>query len=103
METKARYVLVGLFTLAVIAGGFGFVYWLHNVGGLRDKAVYRIRFETSVAGLQTGAAVLFNGIRAGEITALALSADDPRRVTATVALDATTPVRADTKVGVESQ
>ena len=103
METKARYVLIGLFTLAVIAGGFVFVYWLQNNGGLAERALYRIRFDGSVAGLQTGAPVLFNGIRAGEITALTLSLEDPRRVTATVALDAGTPVRADTRVGVETQ
>jgi len=103
METKARYALIGLFTLAVIAAGFGFVYWLQNSGGLSERALYRIRFEGSVAGLQTGAPVLFNGIRAGEITALTLSSDDPRRVTATIALDAGTPVRADTRVGVETQ
>ena len=30
MEIRARYVLVGFFTLAVIAGGFAFVYWLQT-------------------------------------------------------------------------
>ena len=27
METRANYALIGLFTLAVIAAGFGFVFW----------------------------------------------------------------------------
>ena len=27
METRANYALIGLFTLAVIAAAFGFVYW----------------------------------------------------------------------------
>jgi len=30
METRARYVQMGAFTLAVIAAGFAFVYWLSN-------------------------------------------------------------------------
>ena len=37
METRARYTLVGLFTLAVIAAGFVFVYWLYNSGGLAGR------------------------------------------------------------------
>ena len=51
----------------------------------------------------TGAAVLFNGIRVGEVTALALDASNPNRVTATIAVAASTPVRADTKVGLDFQ
>jgi phospholipid/cholesterol/gamma-HCH transport system substrate-binding protein len=101
METRARYVLIGLFTLAVILFGFGFVYWLENTGGLRDRAVYRIRFESSVSGLLTGSAVLFNGVRVGEVTGIALGIDDPRQVTATIAVNPGTPVRADTQAGLD--
>ena len=35
METRARFILVGLFAVAVIAAGFLFVYWLNN-GGRRE-------------------------------------------------------------------
>ena len=34
METRAPFVVVGAFVLAAIAAVFGFVYWLHNAGGL---------------------------------------------------------------------
>lgn len=103
METRARYISVGLFVLAIIVSGFGFVYWLDNNGGLGERTIYRIRFEESVAGLQVGASVQFNGIRVGEVTGLQLDKDDPRRVTATIAVDQNTPLRADTRVGVTSQ
>ena len=103
METRARYISVGLFVLAIIVAGFGFVYWLNHNGGLGARAIYRIRFEESVAGLQVGAAVQFNGIRVGEVSGLQLDKDHPRRVTATIAVDPNTPLRADTKVGVTSQ
>jgi phospholipid/cholesterol/gamma-HCH transport system substrate-binding protein len=103
METRAPYALVGAFVLIVIAAAFGFVYWLNNAGGLGQRMVYHVRFENSVSGLLTGAAVLFNGIRVGEVTELRLSADDPRRVTATIAVAPATPVRADTQVGLEFQ
>jgi phospholipid/cholesterol/gamma-HCH transport system substrate-binding protein len=103
METRAPHALIGLFVLAAIGAVFGFVYWLNNTGGLSERAVYRVRFENTVSGLLTGAAVLFNGIRVGEVTDLRLEADHPRYVIATVAIVATTSVRADTQAGLEYQ
>ena len=103
MEIRARYILIGLFTLAVIAGGFGFVYWLNNAGALTQRSVYRIRYEKTVAGLLKGSAVLFNGIRVGEVTSLNLAADNPRQILVSVAIDRRTPVRADTKAAIEFQ
>ena len=103
METRAPFVVVGAFVLAAIGAVFGFVYWLHNTGGLGPRATYHIQFDGSVPGLLVGAAVLFNGIRVGEVTDLGLAPDSPRRVNATISVASTTPVRADTKVGLEFQ
>src|ERR1700730_12875435 len=103
METRAPFVVVGAFVLAAIAAAFGFVYWLHNAGGLGPRATYHVQFDGSVPGLLVGAAVLFNGIRVGEVTDLGLAPDSPRRVNATISVASTTPVRSDTKVGLEFQ
>ena len=103
METRAPFVVVGAFVLAAIAAVFGFVYWLHNTGGLGPRATYHVQFDGSVPGLLVGAAVLFNGIRVGEVTDLGLAPDSPRRVNATISVASTTPVRSDTKVGLEFQ
>lgn len=103
METKARYILIGLFTLSVILSVFGFVYWLHNTGGLTQKTLYRIRFENSVSGLLVGSNVLFNGIKVGEVSQLDLNADEPELVLATISVDTSTPIRSDTKVGIDFQ
>ena len=103
MEIRARYVLIGLFTLAVIAAGFGFVYWLNNAGALLQRSVYRIQYEKTVSGLLKGSAVLFNGIRVGEVTALDLNAEHPRQIVVSVAVDRQTPVRADTRAAIEFQ
>jgi phospholipid/cholesterol/gamma-HCH transport system substrate-binding protein len=103
METRAPFVVVGAFVLAAIAAVFGFVYWLHNTGGLGPRASYHVQFDGSVPGLLVGAAVLFNGIRVGEVTDLGLAPDNPRRVNATISVSSTTPVRSDTKVGLEFQ
>jgi phospholipid/cholesterol/gamma-HCH transport system substrate-binding protein len=103
METRAPFAIVGAFVLATIVAVFGFVYWLNNTGGLGPRKTYHVQFDGSVPGLLVGAGVLFNGIRVGEVTDLGLATDNPRRVNATISVASNTPVRADTKVGLEFQ
>lgn len=103
METRANYVLVGAFTLAVIAGAFGFVYWFHHVSGTGPRVAYRVIFDSPISGLRTGSGVLFNGIRVGEVTDLALDPVNPQRSLAKIAVDPATPVRADTRASLEFQ
>jgi phospholipid/cholesterol/gamma-HCH transport system substrate-binding protein len=103
METKASYIVTGAFTLAVIFGVFGFIYWVQSGGSGSDRSVYRVVFAGSVSGLHTGSSVLFDGMRVGEVTKLTLDAHDPRKVDALIALDRAVPVRADTKVSLDFQ
>ncbi|SDM87711.1 MlaD family protein [Afipia sp. GAS231] len=103
METRAPFIVVGAFVLAAIGAVFGFVYWLHNTAGTGARTVHHVQFEGSVSGLLVGAAVLFNGIRVGEVTNLGLVAGNPRRVDATIAVASGTPVHSDTKVGLDFQ
>jgi phospholipid/cholesterol/gamma-HCH transport system substrate-binding protein len=103
METRAPFIIVGSFVLAAIAAVFGFVFWLHNTSGVGARTIYHVQFSGSVPGLLVGAAVLFNGIRVGEVTELGLATDDPRKVNATIGVAVNTPVRPDTKVGLDFQ
>jgi len=103
METRAPYALIGLLLLTAIGTIFGFVYWLNNAGGLGKRTNYEVRFSNTVSGLLKGASVLFNGIRVGEVIDLQLSTDNPRLVTAKIAVAEGTPIRADTHVGLEFQ
>jgi phospholipid/cholesterol/gamma-HCH transport system substrate-binding protein len=103
METRAPFIIVGAFLVAAVAAAFGFVYWLHNSAGMGARSTYHLQFDGPVPGLLVGASVLFNGIRVGEVTELKLATDNPRRVNATIAVAADTPVRSDTKVGLDFQ
>ena len=103
METRANYVVIGLFTLAVIAGGFGFVYWFSRAGDGGERATYRVVFDGAVSGLRTGGWVLFNGIKVGEVSDLRLNPQNPRQVVATINVDKAVPLRADTRVGLDFQ
>jgi phospholipid/cholesterol/gamma-HCH transport system substrate-binding protein len=103
METKANYSLIGLFTLAVIVGVFGFVYWFQSIGGTGERTYYQIVFDGSVSGLRTGGSVLFNGIRVGEVTGLKLNPDKPQQVIATISVDKSVAIRPDVQIGLEFQ
>src|ERR1044071_9044235 len=103
METKANYTLVGIFTIAVVAAVFGFVYWSQHIGGSSDRATYRVLFSSSVSGLRTGSAVLFNGIRVGEVTDLRLNPENPTQVAAAISVDKAVKIRPDTRAGIEFQ
>lgn len=103
METRANYILIGAFTLAVIVGVFGFIYWFQNIGGTGERAFYRVVFDGSVSGLRTGASVLFNGIRVGEVTGLALDSKRPKQVIARISVDKGVAIRPDTEISLEFQ
>lgn len=103
METRARYALIGFFILAVLGAAFGFVYWLENKGGFGERETYRIQFESAVPGLYIGSAVLFNGIRVGDVTSVSLNPAQPQQVLATISVMKDTPIREDTAVNVEQQ
>jgi phospholipid/cholesterol/gamma-HCH transport system substrate-binding protein len=103
METRANYVLIGAFTLAVVFGVFGFVYWFQSIGGTGERAFYRVQFEGSVSGLRTGASVLFNGIKVGEVNELKLDPQRPKQVVAGISVDKNVAIRPDTQISLEFQ
>jgi len=101
METRANYVLIGTFTLAVIAAAFGFVLWFQNLHSTKLRSPLRIVFEGPASGLRNGGNVNFNGIRVGEV--ISVKIDNPRRVVALAMVENNAPVRKDTLVGLEFQ
>jgi phospholipid/cholesterol/gamma-HCH transport system substrate-binding protein len=103
METKGNYVLIGLFALSVVVAAFAFVFWFHNIGGTAKRAAYVVRFDGSAAGLRSGSAVLFNGIRMGEVSKVIINPDDPHQVLAYIEVDLRAPIRTDTTVGLDFQ
>src|SRR5262245_32492796 len=101
METRAPYALIGFLVVLAIASIFGFVYWMHNVGGIGERTLYRVQFENSVSGVLIGSAVMFNGIKVGEVTDLKISQDNPNQVMVTISVAPSTPIRSDTQAGLD--
>ncbi|MBE0412984.1 MlaD family protein [Yoonia sp.] len=102
METRAHFVLVGLFTILGILGGLGFFIWLASVQIDRQYMRYGILFE-DVTGLNQSADVFFNGVNVGRVVSIRISENDPRLVYVGVEVDAKTPINVDTVAQVDSQ
>src|SRR5579875_3754872 len=94
METKAHHVLIGAFTLVVVAAVVLFALWLAKTSISRQYHYYDIVFSEAVTGLSKGSAVQYNGIQVGEVSQLTR---DPRKVIAQIQVAADTPVKTDTR------
>ncbi len=103
METRANYILVGVFTVAVLLASFGFVYWSANVSDRDSRVPLLVRIEGSVSGLSQGSQVLFNGLAVGTVTNLRIDPNNPRVVIATTQIDRTTPVTTSTTASIGFQ
>ncbi|PXW72085.1 phospholipid/cholesterol/gamma-HCH transport system substrate-binding protein [Loktanella sp. PT4BL] len=102
METRANFIIIGLFTLLGILGGLGFFLWLASVQIDRQYAQYGVLFD-NVSGLDQSAEVLFNGVSVGRVTGIRIWEDDPSKAYVAVEIDSTTPVAVDTIARLESQ
>jgi phospholipid/cholesterol/gamma-HCH transport system substrate-binding protein len=96
METRANYVLIGVFTLAGALLAVGVALWSVRYTTTAQWADYEIRFSQAVTGLATGSSVQYNGIHVGTVRELFLAPDDPRQVIAHIRIQADAPVREDT-------
>jgi len=96
METRANYVLVGSFVLALIAAAFGFVIWLARVDLEHQPQTYLVYFYGSVSGLQIGSEVQYRGVPVGRITDIRIDAENIERIRVTVEVNEDTPVKTDT-------
>jgi phospholipid/cholesterol/gamma-HCH transport system substrate-binding protein len=97
METKANYVLIGAFTIIIAAALLLFGLWAAKYSSERSWQEYQVVFREAVTGLSVGSPVQYNGIAVGSITKLSLAPNEPRQVIARIRLEASTPVKTDTR------
>src|SRR5215467_13656921 len=87
METRAHYVAVGAFVLAVIFLAFVAVLWLGHTEFGEQARRYYIFFSGSVAGLNKGSQVQYNGIPVGRVVDIRLDPDNLEQIQVTVEID----------------
>ena len=100
METRANYVIVGIFTLAAILAAFAFVYWTAQIGDRGETAQLRVRIQGSASGLGPGSLVLFNGVKVGVVKRVYFDRNDPNAAIATTEIDKTTPLTKSTQADI---
>ena len=102
METRANYVVIGAFTMAAVVGAFLFVMWIAGYATPGGHRSFQVVFNGSVSGLSSGANVLFNGIKVGEVTHLTFSRSDPHQVVADIDVNSDAPIDRNTKARLET-
>lgn len=100
METRANYVIVGIFTLVAILSAFAFVYWTAAIGERGATAVLRVRIPGSASGLGRGSFVLFNGVKVGDVKRVYIDVDNPTVAIADTEIDRMTPITKSTQADI---
>ncbi|TKB26754.1 MAG: MCE family protein, partial [Mesorhizobium sp.] len=100
METRANYVIVGIFTLAAILAAFAFVYWTAAIGEKGETTVLRVRIPGSASGLGRGSFVLFNGVKVGDVRRVYIDVDNPTAAIADTEIDRNTPITKSTQADI---
>ena len=103
METRAEYVLVGGFVLALIALLVGGVLWLVQAQFNAQAARYDIYFEGSVAGLDSGSTVRYNGVPIGRVHDIGIDPNNLQRVRVTIEVKPTILIKSDAVAQLELQ
>jgi phospholipid/cholesterol/gamma-HCH transport system substrate-binding protein len=103
METRANYVAVGAFVLAVLAGVVVVLLWLARVQFNHVFAHYDIYFTGSVTGLTQGSAVTYNGIQIGRVIEIRIDPQNLQQVRVTIEVDQPTLIRSDAVASLEVQ
>jgi phospholipid/cholesterol/gamma-HCH transport system substrate-binding protein len=103
METRASYVAVGAFVLALAVGAIVFVIWLARFQGQLEYAYYDILFPGSVTGLQVDGTVRYRGITVGRVYDIRIDEENTELVRVTIEVQQGTPVKEDSVASLEIQ
>ena len=100
MDTKANYVAVGLFVVLAFLTLFASLYWAYGVDNTTETATLRIRIPGSASGLGRGSAVLFNGVKVGDVQRVYIDVNNPRAAIADAKVDRLTPITQSTRADI---
>jgi phospholipid/cholesterol/gamma-HCH transport system substrate-binding protein len=102
METRAHYVAVGAFVLAMVTLAFVAVLWLARSELTSERAMYEIYFKGPVSGLRIGAPVEYAGVPAGKVADIRIDPNNVEQIRVTVEIDAGIAIKTDAVASVET-
>ena len=103
METRANYLIVGVFVLSLLGLLFGFVYWMKGESSGTSGKNYHVVFDGSVQGLTQSSGVFLNGIRFGAVRSIELVPEDTRKVRLLISVREDMPVRVNSHARISQQ
>lgn len=102
METKANNAVVGAFVVVSVFVAALFLIWISRTATSGPQRPFFVIFSGSVQGLTVGGAVLFNGLRVGEVTELGINPGNRSEIRAKVQVDELAPVKRNTRARLSS-
>jgi len=96
MENSPRYIIVGVFMIAMIGALFGIVYWFMTYQREASRVLYVTYLTEDVTGLDVGSTVRYRGVPVGRVSSISIDPGDVERTKVVVELAAVTPVKQDT-------
>jgi len=102
METRAHYVAIGAFVLALVFLGFTAVLWLAGTQFAVSYQHYDIYFKGPVTGLSKGARVDYNGIPVGQVSDIAIDPNNVEQVRVTVEIKTDVVIKEDCAANIET-
>jgi len=102
METRAHYVAVGAFVLALIFVAFVAVLWIAGTQFSAQYAYYDIYFKGAVTGLNKGASVDYNGIPVGRVSDIEIDPENVEQIRVTVEIKKDVVIKENAAANVET-
>jgi phospholipid/cholesterol/gamma-HCH transport system substrate-binding protein len=103
MESRVNYALVGVFVLALSAVAIAVLLWLAAGGPRHSYTRYLVLMSESVWALPPDAAVRYNGVKVGHVTAISLDPQNPQEVRIVLDIIDGTPIKTDTHATLQMQ
>lgn len=103
METRAGYVLVGGFVIALFVAAVAGAILLGDIRLDQETRSFRVYFSGSVSGLGAGAPVRYRGVPVGSVGTIRIDPEDIERIEVLIEVDSEVPVKTDMIASLESQ
>jgi phospholipid/cholesterol/gamma-HCH transport system substrate-binding protein len=97
METRASYLLVGAFVIALVIAAFAFVIFLARFNLESGASTYAVNFTGSVTGLEVGSRVRYRGVPVGSVTSIKIDPQDITRIRVLLEIEDGTPIKEETE------
>ncbi len=101
METRANYVAVGAFVVALLVGIALAALWLASAQFGSHGTRYDIYFANVGTGLIEGSPARVSGVQVGRVIKVELDPENTKRVRVTIEVTETAPIRSDSVAKVE--